>query len=131
MKTINVSVVTPDGSVYENDVQMISARTEVGEIGVLPGHIPLVTPLIIGTVRLKRDGGEDQISVSGGFMEVRPDKVTILAQSAERPEDIDVDRANESKSRAEERLRNDNDVDQKRAKASLKRAETRLQVAGK
>ncbi|GAK14493.1 F0F1 ATP synthase subunit epsilon [Geomicrobium sp. JSM 1781026] len=131
MKTINVSVVTPDGSVYEDDVRMISARTEVGEIGVLPGHIPLVTPLIIGTIRMKKDNGEDTVSVSGGFMEVRPDKVTILAESAERPEDIDRARAEQSKSRAEQRLSNDSDVDKKRAKASLKRAETRLSIASK
>ncbi|GAK05697.1 LOW QUALITY PROTEIN: ATP synthase epsilon chain [Geomicrobium sp. JCM 19037] len=130
MKTINVSVVTPDGSVYEDDVRMISARTEVGEIGVLPGHIPLVTPLIIGTIRMKKDNGEDTVSVSGASWKFAPTK-TILAESAERPEDIDRARAEQSKSRAEQRLSNDSDVDKKRAKASLKRAETRLSIASK
>ncbi|WP_184404691.1 F0F1 ATP synthase subunit epsilon [Geomicrobium halophilum] len=126
----NVSVVTPDGSVFEDDAEMVSAKSEQGEIGVLPNHIPLVTPLTIDAVRVKKEGSQETIAVSGGFMEVRPDKVTILAEAAERPNEIDVERAREAKKRAEERLdKNDEEIDKKRAKNALMRAEIRLKVA--
>ncbi|SDI46873.1 F0F1 ATP synthase subunit epsilon [Natribacillus halophilus] len=129
MKT-NVSVVTPDGNVYENEADIVSVKTEIGEIGVLPRHIPLVATLTTEAVRVKNDGNEESISVSGGFIEVRSDKVTILAETAERPEDIDVERAKEAKARAEERLnQQDETIDQKRARQALLRAEMRLKVA--
>ena len=83
MKTIKVNVVTPDGPVYESDVEMVSTKAKSGELGILPGHIPLVAPLEIGAVRLKKEGKTEFVAVSGGFLEVRPDQVTILAQSAE------------------------------------------------
>ena len=69
---------------------MVSCKAESGELGILPGHIPLVAPLSINAVRLKRENHVDKLAVNGGFMEVRPDKVTILAQSAEKPSDIDI-----------------------------------------
>ncbi len=75
MKTLKVSVVTPDGPVYESDVEMVVARAQSGELGVLPGHIPMVAPLQIGGVRMKKDGKTEQVAVNGGFLEVRPDKV--------------------------------------------------------
>ncbi len=129
MKTINVSVVTPDGPVYEADVEMVSARARSGELGILPGHIPLVAPLQIGAVRLKKGSSTELVAVSGGFLEVRPDKVTILAQAAEKAEEIDVERAKEAKQRAEQRLQGkQDDVDFKRAELSLKRAINRIEV---
>src|SRR5690625_2647349 len=100
MKTLAVSVVTPDGLVLEDSYEMVSCRAENGELGILPGHIPLVAPLTINEVRLKRENTENFVAVNGGFLEVRPDKVTILAQSAEKAEDIDVQRAEEAKERA-------------------------------
>ena len=129
MKTIKVNVVTPDGPVYESDVEMVSTKAKSGELGILPGHIPLVAPLEIGAVRLKLGGGkQEQIAVSGGFLEVRPDQVTILAQAAENAADIDVDRALRAKERAEQRLQQaqQEHIDFKRAELALQRAINRL-----
>lgn len=133
MKTIKVSVVTPDGPVYESDVEMVSTKAQSGELGILPGHIPMVAPLQIGAVRLKKGGKTEYVAVSGGFLEVRPDQVTILAQAAERSEEIDVERAKRAKERAEERLRaqNQENIDFKRAELALKRAINRISVAEK
>ncbi|WP_026907708.1 F0F1 ATP synthase subunit epsilon [Paucisalibacillus globulus] len=130
MKTLTVSVVTPDGPVLEDTYEMVSCKAENGELGILPGHIPLVAPLAISSVRLKRDSSEDKLAINGGFLEVRPDKVTILAQSAEKPSDIDVARAEKAKDRAEQRLRsNDDHIDRLRAELALRRAANRLDVA--
>ncbi|GAA0487306.1 F0F1 ATP synthase subunit epsilon [Virgibacillus sp. MSP4-1] len=131
MKTVTVSVVTPDGPVLENAYEMVSCKAENGELGILPGHIPLVAPLTISSVRLKKEGDEDELAVSGGFLEVRPDNVTILAQSAEKPGDIDVERARKAKERAERRLNaKQDDIDFKRAQLALQRAINRLDIAG-
>ncbi|MBL4951726.1 F0F1 ATP synthase subunit epsilon [Neobacillus sp. OS1-32] len=131
MKTIKVSVVTPDGPVYESDVEMVSTKAKSGELGILPGHVPLVAPLEIGSVRLKKDGKTEFVAVSGGFLEVRPDQVTVLAQSAEKSEDIDVERALRAKERAEQRLREQkqDNIDFKRAELALRRAVNRITVA--
>ncbi|WP_042221429.1 F0F1 ATP synthase subunit epsilon [Oceanobacillus manasiensis] len=130
MKTLTVSVVTPDGPVLEDDFEMVSCKAETGELGILPGHIPLVAPLTISAVRLKRNNGEEKLAINGGFMEVRPDKVTILAQSAELPTDINVERAKEAKSRAESRLQSKQDnIDFQRAELALKRALNRLDIS--
>ena len=132
MKTLTVSVVTPDGEVLEDDYEMVSCKAENGELGILPGHIPLVAPLTINAVRLKRENDEDIIAVNGGFLEVRPDKVTILAESAEKATDIDVERAEQAKARAEELLEsNDSDTDELRAKLALHRAVNRIDIAKK
>ncbi|MED3571247.1 F0F1 ATP synthase subunit epsilon [Cytobacillus praedii] len=133
MKTIKVSVVTPDGPVYESDVEMVSTKAESGELGILPGHIPMVAPLQIGAVRLKTQGKTDLVAVNGGFVEVRPDKVTILAQSAEQADEIDVDRALRAKERAEKRLNDQKreSVDFKRAELALQRALNRINVSDK
>jgi F-type H+-transporting ATPase subunit epsilon len=129
MKTLTVSVVTPDGQVLEDDYEMVSCKAETGELGILPGHIPLVAPLTISALRLKRNNDEDLVAVSGGFIEVRPDKVTVLAPAAEKAENIDVARALEAKERAEKRLAEQKDIDEVRAKASLQRALNRIEVA--
>ncbi|CAG9606669.1 F0F1 ATP synthase subunit epsilon [Pseudoneobacillus rhizosphaerae] len=133
MKTINVSVVTPDGPVYESDVEMVSTKALSGELGILPGHIPMVAPLQVGVVRLKNGSQQDLVAVSGGFLEVRPDKVTILAQSAEKSSDIDAERALRAKERAEQRLREAQaaNVDFKRAELALQRAINRLSIVEK
>ena len=131
MKTIKVSVVTPDGPVYESDVEMVSTKAQSGELGILPGHIPMVAPLEIGAVRLKNGRKTEFVAVSGGFLEVRPDQVTILAQSAEQSSEIDVERALRAKERAEQRLheRKQENVDFRRAELALQRAINRLSVA--
>ncbi|MGG5255180.1 F0F1 ATP synthase subunit epsilon [Neobacillus sp. SM06] len=131
MKTIKVSVVTPDGPVFDSDVEMVSTKAKSGELGILPGHIPLVAPLEIGAVRLKKAGKTELIALSGGLLEVRPDQVTILAQAAELATDIDVERAQRAKERAEHRLheQHQEDIDFKRAQLALQRAINRLAVS--
>ncbi|TFD97008.1 F0F1 ATP synthase subunit epsilon [Jeotgalibacillus sp. R-1-5s-1] len=129
MKTVNVNIVTPDGPVYESAVEMVSTKAQSGELGILPGHIPMVAPLEIGAVRLKKEGRTELVAVTGGFLEVRPDKVTILAQAAEPSAEIDIDRAKEAKQRAERLLQAKQDnVDFKRAELALRRAMNRIDV---
>ena len=111
---------------------MVNAKAQSGELGVLPGHIPMVAPLEIGVVRLKKGNATELVAVSGGFLEVRPDRVTILAQAAERAEDIDVARAKAAKERAERRLQaKQGDIDYNRAELALRRALNRLNVANR
>jgi F-type H+-transporting ATPase subunit epsilon len=132
MKTIKVSVVTPDGPVYESDVEMVSTKAKSGELGILPGHIPMVAPLAIGTVRLKKEGSTELVAVTGGFLEVRPEKVTVLAQAAELGSSIDVARAEAAKERAERRLQSkEAETDMQRAELALQRAMNRLKVTGR
>jgi F-type H+-transporting ATPase subunit epsilon len=129
MKTLKVSIVTPDGPVYSSNVEMVSTKAKSGEMGILPGHIPTVAPLEIGAVRLKDGGNTELVAVSGGFLEVRPEEVTILAQTAETAVGIDIDRAREAKVRAEHRLESKiDDIDQKRAELALRRAINRINV---
>ena len=104
MKTIKINIVTPDGPVVETEANMIIAVTETGEIGILPGHIAMVAPLQIGGLRLQKDDSIEHIAVHGGFIEVRPDVVTVLAQSAELASSIDIDRAKKAAKLAEETL---------------------------
>ncbi|MBP3039908.1 F0F1 ATP synthase subunit epsilon [Bacillaceae bacterium Marseille-Q3522] len=130
MKTLNVTVVTPDGSVYESDAKMVIAKAQSGELGILPNHIPMVAPLEIGAVRIKKAENTDLVAVSGGFIEVNHNKVTILAQSAESADQIDIDRAKRAKERAERRLhdRKVSNIDYKRAEMALRRAINRISV---
>ena len=131
MSTVKVEIVTPERLVYTGEGNILIAKGVEGELGILPNHIPMVTPLKIAPVQIKKSTGEDLIAVSGGFMEVREHLITILAQSAELPEDIDVNRAQAAKERAERRLAENaqEGLDIKRAQVSLQRALIRLQVA--
>ena len=126
-----LEVATPSRLVVSESVDEVVAPGSEGYFGVLPGHAPLLATLGIGelTYRIGRD--EFHLAVSGGFAEVRNDKVIVLADSAERPEDVDRGRAERSKERAERRLagRADDEVDYTRAAAALARALARLQVA--
>lgn len=134
MSTFLLEIVTPERKVYADSVNMIIVKGAEGELGILPNHIPLVTPLRIAPITVKQQGKPDQyIAVNGGFMEVRKDKVVILAESAELPEQIDVERAQAAKSRAEQRLKaaKQEHVDFKRAELSLQRAMNRIDVSGK
>jgi len=103
---------------------------KAGDIGVLPGHAPLITELTIGEIAYKHGGKTEHFSVAWGFAEVLPDKVTILAQTAERAQDIDVKRAQDAKARAEEALKNPTpDLDYEATLNAIKRAEVRIKVA--
>jgi F-type H+-transporting ATPase subunit epsilon len=127
---MTVEVVTPERVVYSGEAKMVIARGVEGDLGILPNHMPLVTPLKVAPVRIQTEGDkETKIAVSGGFMEVRGDKVTILAETAELPEDIDVARAQAAKARAEKRLIDKHpDLDVRRAELALQRAIARLDV---
>jgi F-type H+-transporting ATPase subunit epsilon len=131
MSTLRLEIVTPERKVYEQDVDMVVAKGVAGELGILPNHIPLVTPLRIAPVKAKKDGKDEYIAVHGGFMEVRKDKVVILAEAAELGKDIDVIRARQAKERAERLLADKaSNLDQRRAELALQRASSRLTVAG-
>jgi F-type H+-transporting ATPase subunit epsilon len=131
MKTMKVNIVTPDGPVYESEVEMVITRAKSGELGILPGHIPLVAPLEITVVRLKKDGKYELVAVSGGILEVRPEQVTILAQSAETAMHIDIERARKAMERAERRLHEQHQehIDFRRAELALQRALNRIGVS--
>ncbi|MDP1510270.1 F0F1 ATP synthase subunit epsilon [Paenibacillus sp. CMAA1739] len=127
MSTYLLEIVTPERLVYTEQVNSISVRGSEGDLGILPGHLPLVTPLKIAPVRIKIGGQTEVIAVNGGFIEVRKDKVVILAESAERSEDIDVERARAARERAELRLQSKQDqIDHHRAEVALQRALNRL-----
>jgi F-type H+-transporting ATPase subunit epsilon len=130
MRKMPIEVVTPERKVYAKEANLIIARGGDGDLGIMAGHTPVVTTLKISALRIKTDEGEDVISVAGGFLEVKPEKVTVLAEAAELPEEIDVDRAMRAKERAERRLaeRADN-LDYARAEAALERALNRIRVA--
>ncbi len=137
MATIKLEIVSPDRVVYAADIDMLIARSTGGEIGILPKHIPLVTGLQPHAMKIHVDAKEQLIAVAGGFMEVTPDKITVLATAAEEPIDIDINRAQRAYERAQERLqklREDPEaqasiIDEQRASLALKRAAARLQTA--
>ncbi len=127
---IRLDIVTPDRMVYSEDVNMVIARATDGDLGILPGHAPLIAGLDIWPLRIMKDEGEQQLSLCGGFIEVRPQKITILASCAEKPEEIDIKRAEEAKERAEARLKGSTpEIDVARAEVALKRAMVRLKVS--
>ena len=131
--TILLEVVTPEKIVVSEDVQIVAAPGSVGEFGVLTGHTPFLTTLKTGIIRFTDAGGQEHyVFVSGGFAEALPDKVTVLAESAERKPDIDLERAKAALERAEKRLAEDRsreDIDFARAKAALERAVARIRLA--
>jgi F-type H+-transporting ATPase subunit epsilon len=127
---IKMEVVTPERVVVQAEVDSLVAPAIEGYLGVLPGHAPLLTGLSIGVVRYRKGDQEECLSVCGGFMEVARDQVVILADTAEKAGEVDIDRALRAKSRAEERLRTRPEgLDQSRAEAALRRALARLNAA--
>src|ERR1700693_4597554 len=130
--TFQLEIVTPEKMVVKDVAEEIQIPGRDGYLGILPGHAPLITELAAGEISYCKGGQTYYLSVAWGFAEVLPDKVTILAETAERPQEIDVKRAQESKQRAEEALKTGKtEEDFTRAEDSLKRAETRLEVAEK
>lgn len=129
-KTMTLDVLTPEKTVCCLQADMVIARAVDGEIGILPGHAPLVVALDIAPVRVRLGEEETEISVCNGFMEVLEDHITIMAPCAETPEDIDIRRAQAAKERAEELLRRHTpEINVERAELALRRALTRLKVA--
>ncbi|NNL41157.1 MAG: F0F1 ATP synthase subunit epsilon [Desulfobacterales bacterium] len=132
-ENIKLEVVTPEKSVVSEEAQIVMAPGSLGEFGVLIGHTPFLTTLKIGTIRYKDTGGaEKYVFVNNGFAEALPDKVTVLAESAEKREDIDIERAKAAMERAEKRLAEDRskeDIDFYRARVALSRAVERVKLA--
>lgn len=128
---LRLEIVTPYGPVFSGDVDEITAPGSEGEFTVLPQHTPLLTTLKIGMLVYRRGSEKGYFFVNRGYAEVTPGRVLILADSAERAEGIDVERAIAAKKRAEERLKHTEKFDQARATAALDRAITRIQVAEK
>jgi len=130
---ILLEVVTPEKIVVSEEAQIVAAPGSLGEFGVLIGHTPFLTTLKTGIIRFTNAGGQEQyVFVSGGFAEALPDKVTVLAESAEKKRDIDLERAKAAQERAEKRLAEDRsrqDIDFARAKAALERALVRIRLA--
>ena len=129
MSSIKLDIVTAERVVFSEDVDVVVAPGVEGQLGILPHHTPLMTMLQPGELRVRKGGEEFFLAISGGFLEVRPDRVIVLADAAERVEEIDAARAEEAKRRAEERLRERaSDADVARAEAALRRAIARLEV---
>jgi F-type H+-transporting ATPase subunit epsilon len=127
---LHVDIVTVEGRRFKGDADFVVAPGVEGELGILPRHIPLLTTLKPGSVKVRNEGEEQFFFVSGGFLEVRPDEVTVLADSAERAEDIDEARAEEARRRAQGMLEQKlTAADQAVASAALARAEARLRLA--
>ncbi len=131
MAGIRLDIVTAERAVYSEDVDMVIAPGVEGQLGILPHHTPLMTTLQAGELRVKKGGEEISLAISGGFLEVRPDRVVVLADAAERAEEIDVARAEEARSRAQERLagRRFPGADEARVEIALRRSLARLKVA--
>lgn len=136
MGTFLLEIITPEQIVFAQQVEAVSVKGIEGELGILAHHIPLVTPLRVGSMKIKMAGKEHLLAVHSGFVEVRTDKVVVLAESAELPEQIDIERAKAAQVRAEQRLTlaaqgKQTSVDFRRAELSLQRAITRIKVVRK
>lgn len=133
-KRLKCEIVTPEGLVLDEEAQMVVVPGEVGEIGVLPRHAPIVSHTVIGEIRVKgMDGKMKHLAVGDGFVKMQYDRVMVLVDTAEKAEDIDAERAEQAIERAKAWLDRaaDAGVDTRRAEQSRKRAVNRLKVAGK
>ncbi|MBN1692434.1 MAG: F0F1 ATP synthase subunit epsilon [Dehalococcoidales bacterium] len=133
MPNFKIDIVTAERIVYSEEVDGVVAPGVEGQLGILPHHAPLMTILQAGELVVRKGGDEETMAISGGFLEVRPDHVIVLADQAERAEEIDASRAEAARKRAEERLKDKQatGLDATRAEAALRRALVRLSVAEK
>jgi len=128
--TFQLEIVTPEKKVVEATAEEVQIPGKNGYLGILPGHAPLVTELSVGEITFRENSTEQKLAVAWGFAEILPNKVTILAETAERPSEINIERARQAKERAEQRLTSgDTAVDVDRALDALHRAQVRLDVA--
>lgn len=139
MAEMHVSVITPDGTIFDHRAKAVNAQTTYGGITIMPGHMPIIVPLAIGELRVTRitesDDSENYIAVSGGIMEVEADQINIIANTAERSRDIDLDRAENAKKEAEASMIRARDAKNKkefnRARVALAKAVNRIGVSEK
>ena len=130
--SINLQIVTPDRLIVNEQVDEVEIPGSEGYFGVLPGHTPMLASLAVGELWYRKGSEKFYLSIAFGFVEVLPDRVTILARLAERAEDIDVERADAARRRAEERLAHSkSDIDYERARAALTKSLMRLQVSAR
>jgi len=130
--TFQLEIVTPEKMVIRDVAEEMQIPGKDGYLGILPGHAPLITELAVGEITYRKENFTEHLAVAWGFAEVLPDKVTILAETAERAEEIDTRRAQAAKQRAESAISKSNtEEDFKRTAGDLKRADTRLEVAAK
>jgi F-type H+-transporting ATPase subunit epsilon len=128
--TFQLEIVTPEKKVVEATAEEVQIPGKNGYLGILPGHAPLITELSVGEITFRENSTEQKLAVAWGFAEILPNKVTILAETAERPSEINIERARQAKERAEQRLTSgDTAVDVDRALDALHRAQVRLDVA--
>lgn len=130
MATVKLDVVSAEGVVFSEDVDVVVAPGVEGQLGILPHHAPLMTMLQPGELLIRKGETDFYLAITGGFLEVRPDRIIILADAAERAEDIDASRAEEAKRRAEGRLHEQKGtgIDASGAEAALRRALVRLKA---
>ena len=130
MVTMRLEIVTAEREVYSDDVEAVNAPGVEGDLGILPHHAPLMTSLQPGELMIRKEGRDEYLVVSGGFLEVMGNRVTILADACERSDEIDEQRAQEAMRRAQERMANRTaDLDLEQAARAVRRAETRLRIA--
>ena len=128
-ETMKLQVITPDKEFFHGDVSMVELNTADGELGVYPQHIPLTTAVAPGILKIHQDGQVKKAALLSGFLQILPEKMTILAEVCEWPEEIDGERANEARIRAERRLTEHSpETDIARAEAALQRALVRLSL---
>ena len=128
---LHLEIVTPERLAYEDDVDMVLVPGIDGELGVLPNHTPLVSLLGVGELKIRKGGGEEVFAIAGGFLQVRPDKVVVMAETAEIDSDIDLERAQKARAEAEKALEGGfvEGADLFAARAELQRALVRIRVA--
>ena len=130
--TIHLRIVTPNRQLVSEEIEECQIPGKAGYLGILPGHAPLISELKVGEISYRQGRDVRYLAVSGGFLEVLPDQVTVLAETAEKAEEIDRERANAAKERAEQCLKHpDPETDIQHAMVALERALIRLQVASK
>ena len=130
MAPLQFEILTAERRVYSDEVDMVIAPGQLGELGILPNHAPLLTPLQPGELRIKKGSEEVAIAVTGGFLEMFQNKLTVLADAAERADEIDVERAEQAMARAQEQIRTGaSDADLAVALAAIRRSQLRVKVA--
>jgi len=131
MNKVKLQIITPEKEFYEDEAELVVVKGSEGTIGLMYDHEPFVTPLGIGPIKILQDNKIKHAAISQGFIQAMEDKIVILADTAEWPEDIDIERAKKAKKRAEERLnkRSEEKIDALRAEIALKKAITRIDVA--
>jgi F-type H+-transporting ATPase subunit epsilon len=128
---LRLEIVTPERQVFSEEVDSVVCPGVEGELGVLPHHAPLVTTLGVGELRIRRGGQEEFFAIAGGFLQVRPDKVVVMAETADMASEIDIEKAQEARREAEQALAEgfEEPADLARARAALQRALLRIRVA--